>query len=31
MIVKSLELKGLRGVYIFSGGELDFIDTVDII
>lgn len=30
-LVKALDLKGLKGVYIFSGGELDFIDCVDVI
>lgn len=30
-IVGALTSKGMNGIYIFSGGELDFIDTVDII
>lgn len=29
-LCKELENKELKGVYIFSGGELDFIDSVDI-
>lgn len=30
-LVEALNAKGLQGVYIFSGGNLDFIDSVDII
>lgn len=30
-LVNKLSKKGLKGVYIFSGGDLDFIDSVDII
>ena len=30
-LVEKLSNKGLRGVYIFSGGDLDFIDSVDIV
>ena len=30
-LVKKLNDKGLNGVYIFSGGNLDFIDCVDVV
>ena len=30
-IVDALSLKGMKGIYIFSGGALDFIDTVDLV
>jgi len=31
ILIDKLSEKNLRGVYIFSGGELDFIDSVDVV
>lgn len=30
-IVDAMNKKGMKGIYLFSGGPLDFIDTVDIV